>query len=162
MTATVLTERGPMDFTRHEFWRGVWASWCIFLLSMTVALITVGLVESGPPFGPPGSSIAVLLIYGVPIGGVISLVVMLLGAPLAWGLGRLLAKTESVAVHLLVYAALGVVVGASVIVIPQLLNGSDGLVLATPFALAIMSVCAVSVAGGWAWIFARSRAERSA
>jgi cation transport ATPase len=154
-------ERRQMDFTRRQFWRGAWASWVIFMISLAIALITVGLLQSGAPFGPPLGSAAVFLLYGIPMGGMLSLIAMFIGAPVAWGIGRLLLRTDSFAWHLTAYAALGGAVGASVIVIAQILSRSTNPVMGAPFALAIITVCALSVAGGWVWTFARSRAERS-
>lgn len=158
---SISIERRPMDFTRREFWLGVWASWGIFMISLAVALITVGLVEVDGSYGSPFGLAFLLLLYGVPMGGAISLVAMFLGAPIAWGIGRLLLRTDSFAWHLTAYAALGGAVGVSVIVIAQILSRSTNPVMGAPFALAIITVCAISVAGGWAWTFVRSRAERS-
>ncbi|WP_334148282.1 hypothetical protein [Microbacterium sp.] len=161
MIATEAPERSLMDFTRREFWRGVWASWGIFMISLIASLITVGLVEVDGSYGSPFGLAFLLLLYGVPMGGAISLTAMLIGAPVAWSIGRLLLRTDSFAWHLTAYAALGGGVGASVIAIAQVLSRSTDPVMAAPLALAIITVCAISVAGGWAWTFARSRAERS-
>lgn len=161
LSVSTSLERRGMDFTRRQFWRGAWASWVIFMISLAIALLMVGLLQSGAPFGTPLGSAAVFLFYGMPIGGVLSLIAMFIGAPVGWGIGRLLMRVDSVAWHLTAYAALGGAVGASVIVIAQILSRSTNPVMGAPFALAIITVCAISVAGGWAWTFSRSRAERS-
>ncbi|KJL27840.1 hypothetical protein [Microbacterium oxydans] len=151
-----------MDFTRRDFWRGAWAAWGIFMLSLTAALVIVGLVQVDGSYGSPFALAFLMLFYGVPIGGAISLIAMLLGAPIAWGISRLLLRTDSVARHLAAYAGLGGGVGAAVIAVTQVLSRSTSPAVGAPLALAIVAVCIVSVAGGWAWTFARSRAERSA
>jgi len=142
-----------MRFTRREFWRGAWSAWAIFLILLTGALIATGIMPSGYPWGDAFSSVVLLLLYGIPFGGTVSLIVMLAGSPLAWGLGRLLAATDHIVAHVLAFAGLGAGIGAVVV-------GTT--ILGRPpveFVAVVIAACALSVAGGWYWTFWRSRRE---
>lgn len=149
-----VTVENRMHFTRREFWRGAWSAWLLFMIALMGLLVVTGILQSGPPWGSAFSSVVVFLLYGIPIGGVVSLLVMLAGSPLAWGLGRLLAATDHVVAHLLAFAGLGAAIGAAVT--------ATGIVgyPPTPFVAVVIAACALSVAGGWYGTFWRSRQER--
>lgn len=158
MSAAGTAERVQMDFTRREFWRGAWASWGIFMISLTIALTVAGLLQADA--SAVGLAM-IFLIYGLPIGAVVSLLAMLIGSPIAWVIGRLLRRAESITAHVTSYAALGGFIGAAVLAIAPLGDPRESLAAKASLALVVIAVCAVSVAGGWAWTFIRSRAERS-
>ncbi|GGM51203.1 hypothetical protein [Microbacterium saperdae] len=149
-----LAVENRMRFTRREFWRGAWSAWLLFMIALTGTLVVTGVLQSGPPWGNVFSSIVVFLLYGIPIGGAVSLLVMLAGSPLAWGLGRLLVATDHVVAHLLAFAGLGAAIGAAVTA-----SGIIGQPPA-PFVAVVIVTCAISVAGGWYRTFWRSRQER--
>jgi hypothetical protein len=149
-----LTVENRMRFTRREFWRGAWSAWLLFMIALTGILVVTGILQSGPPWGSAFSSVVVFLLYGIPIGGVVSLLVMLAGSPLAWGLGRLLAVADHIVAHLLAFAGLGAAIGAAVTA-----TGIIGYP-PTPFIAVVIAACALSVTGGWYWTFWRSRQER--
>lgn len=155
-----------MDFTRRQFWRGAWAAWGIFMISLTIALILPGLLTGDTSAGDPFALSLIFLVYGIPIGGVVALGAMIVGSPVAWLLGRLLVRSDIVSVHLIVYAALGGCVGAAVLAIASLGRPAGSAMTQDPFvfvfAFAVIGVCAASVAGGWYWTFRRSVAERAA
>lgn len=154
MIAFTPIRENRMHFTRREFWRGAWSAWAIFMIILTGALIAIGIVQSGYPWGSAFSSVLLFLVYGIPIGAVVSLLVMLAGSPLAWGLGRLLAATDHVVAHLLAFAVLGGGLGAAVVGTTILGHPP------APVAAVVIAACALSVAGGWSWTFWRSRREK--
>lgn len=143
-----------MRFTRREFWRGAWSAWLLFMIVLTGVLVVTGILQSGPPWGSAFSSVSLFLLYGIPLGGVVSILVMLAGSPLAWGLGRLLARTDHAAAHLLAFAGLGAAIGAAVAATAILGQPS------APHFVVVSAACALSVAGGWYWTFWRSQQER--
>lgn len=147
------TRQPCMRFTRREYWRGAWSAWVIFLIFLAGALVTTGIIQSGYPWGSALSSVLLYLVYGIPFGGAVSLLVMLAGSPLAWGLGRLLAPTDHVAAHLLAFAGLGATIGAAV--------SATGIIGQPPatYVAVVVAACALSVTGGWYWTFWRSRRE---
>ena len=158
--ARQVSSRRCFEFTRREFWRGAWAAWAIFMGILVIALVVVAVAQSSPLWGPPLASIALYLIYGVPIGGIIACLAMLAGSPAAWGLGRLLARTDRILIHVASYAALGAVVGTAVTAIAAMLSGTFEIaVIAQPFTTMVMGACAISVAGGWLWSFRQANRE---
>ncbi|MCK2036893.1 hypothetical protein KZC51_12195 [Microbacterium sp. SSW1-49] len=151
--AVASTPETRMRFTRREFWRGAWSAWAIFMIILTGALIAIGIIQSGYPWGSAFSSVLLYLLYGIPIGGATSLLVMLVGSPLAWGLARLLAATDHLVVHLLAFAGLGAGIGAAVV--------GTGIIgqPPAPYVAVVSVACALSVAGGWYGTFRCSRRE---
>ena len=154
------TDRAPMEFTSRQFWRGAWAAWVIFMALLVLWLIVTGLVQADALWGPPGSMIMVSLIYGVPIGGLVSALTLLVGAPVSWQIGRRLRHIERMSIHLVAHAAAGAVLGALVaLALGALSNARAMETLASAFGVMMMSACALSVAGGWTWTFLRARRE---
>ncbi|WEK59897.1 MAG: hypothetical protein P0Y60_11100 [Candidatus Microbacterium colombiense] len=147
-----------MRFTRRDFWRGAWTAWLIFMAFLVVYLIAMGLMQSGPPWGDAYTSVVVFLVYGIPLGAVVSILVMLAGSPLAWVLGRLLANTHRVTLHVLAYAGLGAGAGTAVILIANVARAHPQ--ISWHFAGAVIAACALSVVGGWAWSVRQSRREQ--
>lgn len=161
MNVTPRTKTAPMAFTRREFWRGVRASWCIFMIELTAVLIGMGIVQSGLPWGPPLSMVTLYLVVGLPVGGAVSAVVAALSSPLAWYLGRRLATTRTIAVHLAAFALLGALIGTVLIGTIALLSGAAATryVFGWPFSGVVVGVCVAAVVGGWAWTAWRSHRE---
>ncbi|MFJ2552747.1 hypothetical protein [Microbacterium sp. NPDC087591] len=151
--AVASTPETRMRFTRREFWRGAWSAWAIFMIILTSGLVATGIIQSGYPWGDALSSVLLFLVYGIPFGGLVSLLVMLAGSPLAWGLGRLLAATDHIVVHLLAFAGLGAGIGAAVV--------GTGIIgqPPAPYVAVVSIACALAVAGGWYGTFRRSRRE---
>ncbi len=86
-------------------------------------------------------------IYAGLMGGVISLLVMVVGLPFAWLLGRALRKVTTIGVHLLVYSVLGVVVGAGAMWSVSLLF--PGGAIQNPIGWVVSTAAAVAVPAGW-------------
>lgn len=148
----VRTPDRPMAFTRGEFRLGAFAAWVAFMILLVVALIVTAVQQSGLPWGPPSSMIALYLMFGVPIGGAVSAVVTLASAPVARVLARRLAGTRRISVHVAAYAAFGALLGFAVLGVVALPTGVDFVyIFSTPFAWLVATLCAFAVVGGWAW-----------
>lgn len=161
------TAKEPMAFTRDELLRGAFCAWGIFMALMLGSLTTWILAASTARSSLSTTSwqcvVGFLLMVGIPavlVGGVSSLLVMALGLPVAWSLGRALRRVAALEIHLLVYSALGVVIGAAAVVV---LSSSPfpGDVTAEPIgwtvavAVVVALPAAVAVPAGW-WLSARS------
>lgn len=142
----------PMAFTRAEFWRGALAAWCTFMILLSLTLIVTGVAQSGLPWDPPLSMIALYLMFGLPIGGLIAAVVTVTASPVAWVVSRALRRTRSVVVHLLTYAAFGAALGFAVLMLGVLVTSGDpGYAFTSPTAWLTPLMCALAVAGGCGW-----------
>src|SRR5690606_36535299 len=115
----------PMAFTRSEFRRGAFASWIAFMILLIVALVVPAVLNSGLPWGPPWAMIALYLMFGVPIGGVVSAVVVLVIAPVLLLVSRRLAKISRLSVHIVAYASFGAILGLVITTAGVLLARGD-------------------------------------
>ena len=141
----------PMAFTCHEFVSGVVASWLAFLGLLALGLTLMAIIAGDITWA------AVYLMVGIPIGAVVAAIVALLGAPAVWYIGRALADVPQRGIHLAVYAALGAVLGTSVVTISALTTAGDiGAALASPHAVYVIAACTIALMSGWAWGSRRS------
>lgn len=97
-TPTPRSHAEPMAFTGIEFFRGAIAAW----------LWALGLTTLGWAVVAAGIGGIIALIYATP--AVTAATVLF--AVVAWALGRLLRRVRAIAVHLVLFAALGAAVGA--------------------------------------------------
>ena len=148
----VRTPDRPMAFTRAEFRLGALAAWIAFMILLIAALIVTAVQQSGLPWGPPLSMIALYLMFGVPIGGAVSGAVTLIAAPVARTLARRLARTPSIGVHVTAYAAFGTLLGFAVLGTGVLLTQGDfAFLFSTPMPWLVPAACALAIVSGWAW-----------
>ena len=152
------TVEEPMAFTRDELGRGAFCSWGIFMGLMLGGLIVM-FIGSGFQSAPTsgwisliGTALAFGLFAGI-IGGVVSLLVMALGMPVAWLLGRALRRVAALGIHLLVYSAFGIVVGAAAMWAVSLFF--PGGVIENPVGWIVAASAFVAVPAGW-WFAAHS------
>ncbi|GLJ78908.1 hypothetical protein [Microbacterium imperiale] len=131
------TEAEPLAFTRAEFLRGAGRAW----LWTTLLLIAVWGVLSGGFTLTVGS--VFILMASVP-----GLVV---GAPGAYAIGRLLRRSPHVASHAIVFATYGAAIGATttLVAVPLMTGGSDLGSAGAAFSLVNAPVSAVGVAVAW-------------
>lgn len=149
-----------MPFTKRDFWRGAWASWATFMILLTVTLLIAGLTQTGTEWGPTLSLTVAFLAYGLPIGGIVAVIVMFVSSPIAWILGRLLSRFSHPIVHVSAFAGLGAAVGATILTLySHSMEFVEISLFTDPWALAVMAACSVSVACGWLWAHRRSLRE---
>ncbi|WP_300265777.1 hypothetical protein [Microbacterium sp.] len=161
--APIRTPEKPMGFTGAEFCRGALAAWLLFMAILTVYLTVSAALQSGGAWGSPLSMIALYLMFGVPIGGIVSGVVTLVTAPLVHLFARRLAHTSRLSIHALAYAAIGALLGLVVGGVAALVAQSDlAVVFSTWFPWFVAAVCAVSIVGGWGWTVWRVTRPRRA
>jgi uncharacterized protein YacL len=152
------TAAEPMAFSRSDFRRGAFASWICFMVLLIVALVVPAILNSGLPWGPPWTMIALYLMFGVPIGGVVSAIVVLVTAPALLRVSRRLAKTSRISVHVVVYASFGAILGLVIATMGVLLaRGDVGYSFSTGFPWIVAAMCALSVVSGWGWTVWRQR-----
>ncbi|MGF2947974.1 hypothetical protein [Microbacterium alcoholitolerans] len=157
MNTTVRTPEHPMAFTSVEFWLGAWTAWGLFLAFLPALIIISSLPEL---FTPSAGFIVVAIIYGLVIGGFVSLVAMLVFSPLAWLLGYCLRRTADRWIHVLAFTTLGAAVGFVTFAAWTLLayaQITDALISWPNWSYAAGS--AVAVALGW-WRASRRALER--
>lgn len=156
------TEDEPMAFTRDELGRGAFCAWGIFMGLMLGGLIIwmlAGSALTAMSFSPMSwwnslvGTLVLVFIYAGIIGGVTSLLVMALGIPVAWLLGRALRRVTAYGIHLLVYSGLGIVVGIAAMWAVSLLV--PGGVIENPIGWIVAASAFVAVPLGW-WVAARS------
>lgn len=106
------TAAEPMAFTWREFRRGALTAWGVFnvLAPVVIAALTV-VIES--PTGSAGAAVYVLVFAPLLLVPISFAALVVLGAPLAYALGRGLRRTASEGAHLAAFVALGAVVGAT-------------------------------------------------
>ena len=90
------TDAAPMAFTAGEFIRGAIYAWLWFLLFSTLAIVPIGGVMSW-----------IALIYTVPW----SVGALILGSPLAYGLGLFLQHNPSIPSHAASFTAFAALIG---------------------------------------------------
>lgn len=127
-----------MAFTFREFARGACVAWVWFLLFSTLA--STAIFHWGA---------LIALMYAVPW----SLAALLIGSPLAYGLGRVMRSIASVPGHLVVFTAFGAVVGISTTTIaftaPWSDLSGDGMSAVSVPAVAMWIAATVAVPLGW-------------
>ena len=159
MTATdVRTAAAPMAFTGREFARGAFGAWVIFMVLLFAALVISGFADRPDS---PFSLIFVLLLYGIPIGAIVSAVVTLVCSPVAWFIGRALRRQQQLPMHIAAYLLLGATIGVLVIAGSVQINQGDVPdTFSTGSPWIVAAICAVSVAGGWGYTVRRAVRER--
>lgn len=157
----IRTDAEPMAFTGKEFARGAFAAWLTFMVLLLSTLIVTAILESGEPWGSPLSMIFVYLVYGIPIGALVSAVVALLMSPVAWAIGRGLRRQPRLLMHLAAYLLLGAAIGLLLVFGSAVVSRGDvGELLSNWFPWFAAAACAVSVAAGWAWTVRQAVRER--
>lgn len=156
----------PMAFTGQEFARGALAAWGWFLaLFAPVACLHYAVyVVSGPTSYWSVSSTGFAMIPVVLLAGYCyvvpwSLAGLLVGMPLAYGIGLALRRVGNRIIHLAVFGALGALVGAAATTAGALWNYSAAGTLPPEavWAVAIYAaLTAVSVALGWSFTVSRA------
>lgn len=122
------------------------------MILLTSLLVVTAVLNSGLPWGPPLAMITLYLVYGVPIGGVVSAVVVLITAPILRLIARRLVRVRQLSVHIMVYATFGALLGLVITTASVLFTGGDfGYVYSTWFPVLVAAACAVSVVSGWGW-----------
>ena len=121
---SVRSAEEPMAFDSGEFWRGAILALIFFLLLAPWALIAQGAIETiahgGAP-DSPWSSIPILLFYVPAFAAPWALgALFVVGAPMAFALGRALRREARRGPHLIAFGALGAVVGAATTILWQL------------------------------------------
>lgn len=102
--------------------------------------------------------IALYLMFGAPIGGVVSAIVVLVTAPALLPVSRRLAKTSRISLHLVVYASFGAILGLVIATLGVLLTRGDlAYTFSTGFPWIVAVMCALSVVSGWGWTVWRQR-----
>ncbi len=132
------TDAAPMAFTAGEFIRGALYAWLWFLLLSTLTFV---------PIAGPMSWIA--LVYTGPW----SVGALILGSPLAYGLGRLLERSPSVLLHAALFTLFGALVGivTTAFAVSAPWSGLHGS-LNPGYTIFIVAVCvsaAIAVPLGW-------------
>jgi magnesium-transporting ATPase (P-type) len=157
---SVRTPEKPMAFTWRELWRGAWMAWAVFMAIVTVTILLFLIVS--PPEGMYGSFEYFIAALAFVCAAVVSAVVVTATAPLVRVIGNALQRVASPAVHILVFAAFGVVVAQVVIAVSGLLL-REALFRAQPgslIAIILSLVVALSTASGWSFTYWRSRHPR--
>ncbi|UIN31761.1 hypothetical protein [Microbacterium binotii] len=132
------TNAAPMAFTFREFARGACMAWLWFLLFSTLA--SAAMLYSGA---------LIALIYAVPW----SLAALLIGSPLAYGLGWMLRTAASVPLHLVAFTVFGAVVGIGTTTLaftaPWSDLSGDGMNAVSVPAVAMWIAATIAVPLGW-------------
>ncbi len=140
------TDAEPMAFTRAEFWSGAVSAWMWFVpLAMLPWVVMLG------PYSP------VALLYIVPwsLGAVVVFFVP------AFVLGQALRRQPRVPVHLVAFAALGLLIGASTTAVVFAVDGHLGETAGSTVLAVNLAASAIAVPTGW-WRSARRAAGRHA
>lgn len=163
-TSSPRSAEEPMAFSAGELWRGLAFAWCIFMVLLMGYLLIMMIVEAATtPSGSADASgwLVLLFLVIVASAGAWALGAALLGAPVAWLVGRSLRRVRQVPVHLLVYAAFGAVIAVVAVLI---LNLDDGALWHEPgFQWFIGAAATLAVPLAW-WFTLRLalRADRRA
>lgn len=153
------TANEPMAFTPAELWRGARNTWCVFMALMVSGLILM-MVISTALVGNGALSLPILIAFTVGyasvIGGGVSLIVMIAGAPVAGLIGKSLRREPRVRVHLLVYSLLGLSIGALTVIVSALLLDTGRIqdLLRNPLILIVACSATLAIPLGW-WASAR-------
>ncbi len=160
-----MTGQAPGQFTREQLWRGALHSWLAFMALMLatffVALVVPPLLTDASPALGAGGTVVMSLIfvfYAAVIGGVVSLVVTLVGVPVAALFALALRRVRGLAWHVTAFGAFGVTLGLIVAAIWGALG--DGRVMVNGVALASACLCGLATAYG-RWRASRDPRVRS-
>lgn len=155
----VRTAERPMAFTRAELWRGARNTWYVFMVLMNLGLVLM-MVFAALFFGNGIFELPILLAftlgYAIVFGGGISLIVMIAGAPIAGLVGKALQRESRILVHLLVYAALGLLIAVLAVIAVALLFGATAIQYLgqNPIILIVAGSATAAVPLGW-WMTTR-------
>ncbi len=137
MSVSPRTAAHPMAFTFCEFANGAAMAW---LFSLGFAVVGNGIIALG--------ALPVVLMIVVPV----SVVALLIGSPVAYGLGWVLRGVGSRGIHLAAFAAFGALVA---LVAVFSVGGGDGAL--SPLLWGLNAVAgAAGVALGWRWSMLRA------
>lgn len=161
----VRTPEQPMAFRRDEVLGGGLTTWLLFVVLLPIGILLSSLAHIPSSSGWPtvGSvwDMTLLLAVVTVVGGIVALFVLPFAVLIAWPIANTLRRVRSIPVHVLIYTALGVVVGITYLAIthgPQLQAPiALGGVIATMPALAV----AIAVPLGW-WLTARRALRKDA
>ncbi|KRA23413.1 hypothetical protein ASD65_02510 [Microbacterium sp. Root61] len=153
-TVSPRTEDEPMAFTRDELTAGGLCVWVTYVILLLVALTVTMIVASFTAFDRttfPQSLLALPLVLFMAgfFGGCISFVVMLIGLPLAWLIGRGLQREPLIGIHLLAYTVLGTVVATTAFLLLSATAWGTFLAPASFLGLIIAMPAVVAVPLGW-------------
>lgn len=152
----------PMAFTPGELWRGAGFAWCAFMILLAGGFLIAMVVDMvRESTGPEAQFIDVelmltmnvfLFMMVLLVGGAIGIVVAAVGALVTHFLGRALRRIRPVPIHLLVYGALGAIIGGLAVWIMRFDEGAFWTVPPYTWIIALSATLAVPL--GW-WISAR-------
>ncbi|WP_194419634.1 hypothetical protein [Microbacterium abyssi] len=146
-------EPAPMAFVRQQLWRGAISAWIVFLALMLTGVAVVTISASMATQSAVASLpmlLVITLLAAALVGGVISLVITLIGVPVAGAISRLLQNEPRVYVHVVVYTALGAVVCVIVALIAGAVVQVSPLgLLTTPLGFVIAAACVAAPPIGW-------------
>lgn len=155
MSEPVRTAEEPFAFTRDEWLFGAFQSWLAFVILACAAMAAWSVLPSLPARLDGLAWLPMIVIMTAIIGGGASFVVMLIGLPVTYALGRALRHTASTAVHLTTYAGLGATIGA-------LALGIFWLAGEAPWpALAVTTIAVTTASTTWGWWRASRGARRA-
>ncbi|MFT4135192.1 hypothetical protein [Microbacterium sp.] len=156
--ASAPTAGKPMAATWADVVHGGSVSWLTFVTLVEALLLGSFIVAA---IMDPDTSllnlamIPVSLIIGIALGGGVAVVAMVVAMPFAWLIARALAHERRIRVHVMAYAALGVVAGLAVVGVNALVFDASSS-WETPLPFLATALAAVSAVFGW-W-----RASRTA
>ncbi len=163
----------PMAFSGHEFLRGALAAWGYFLILITpgtVVYVVVLNVTDAYHFPEYMTQFPAAQLYFVVVAVIAAYVIvvpwsmvgLLLGATVAYGLGMALRRTDKLALHVAAFTFLGLVVGVATSVLgASVYPNSAGLTSLTNLEAVVIYSALAAVAVGLGWLFTASRALRA-
>lgn len=154
----------PMAFSAWEFIRGALLAWLAFLLLAPIMfMLAVAIMGAAASFGDFAVSAVVFGLMGLITIFPWAIAALIVGSPLAFLLGRSLRRVTRISVHLLLFAAFGLLLGvvASAVATP-LINLSDAppteywesILDSLHFIIGAVLASAIAVPLGW-WITAK-------
>ena len=149
----------PAAFTRDQLWRGALHAWLGFVALLVIAAGVWTLVVSAARFDLSTVSVAVYAAgWFAVLGALISLVVTIVGLPVAALIGHALRGVRRRWVHLVAFAAFGVGIGAAVVGVFVAL--SKAVALDPTIVTVLLALCAAATAYG-RWQGARTPKRRA-
>ena len=136
-------------FTSEQLWRGATHAWLAFMVLLATATVAWTLAAGSAPFDPSTLTMAAYAAVWVAFfGGLVSMVVTIVGLPVAAAVGYALRRVRRGWIHLGVFAVFGAVVGAAAIAVFAAL--SSAVTLDPAFVTLTLGVCAAArVYGRW-------------
>lgn len=161
----------PMAFTKAEFWHGVGCAWAGFLALLLAIEIVASIVsdlsysaQEGTQFLSSLSFLPTVLIVSLVVGGAVSGLSLLIGAPLAYRLAIALRRESRVFIHLIAFALFGglfgFVIGSAVYAL-VFMSSSTAVQPLAVFSVGGIAAAATSTAVAIAWAVAARRALRA-